>query len=148
MRLIDGGHSRVTPITELQRKLHLSCACLIVCLSFFFLITGGSEDAKTSYLNGHTCQRCLWSVLGDWQDQLPYGTVLFPYGCISLPSGIQYDGLGQFCYQSNCICFGQLSFQRKGEEDDTSSLLPHSSSSCRWTAGDGISVTQGRWHLQ
>ena len=64
MRLIDGGHSRVTPITELQRKLHLSCACLIVCLSFF-LITGGSEDAKTSYLNGHTCQRCLWSVLGD-----------------------------------------------------------------------------------
>ena len=65
MRLIDGGHSRVTPITELQRKLHLSCACLIVCLSFFFLITGGSEDAKTSYLNGHTCQCCLWSVLGD-----------------------------------------------------------------------------------
>ena len=30
-----------------------------------FVLTGCSEDAKTSHINGNACQPRLWNVLGD-----------------------------------------------------------------------------------
>ena len=115
-----------------------------------FVLTGCSEDAKTSHLNGNACQPRLWNVLGDWPDQLRDSAFLFPFGCILLTRGVKHTGFDQFNYQSNCVCIGQSSFQGKGEDYATTRLLPHFwhiASWGWWTARDGASATWDKRHL-